>query len=498
MRREKCARVKNCCHSGGQRFFSICTTSESMAPGDGIGQDKDEDDPRCDFCGTCKLPMAEANRLSPFQNQRCYQRLILGHRRRTEEPVYRDLPAGNLDRIRMGIRTDPLQQGFDGDGETRFPVRAHDEAAFFAPEQSVVLASVSVLRDSTAARAPLGRMVGINSAQRNIVVETSGFKNSSENIQRNRQDFLVELSSFRLKSAQLLNGNIGIELYRKANYFSYHLPNVGIDKVSLSVPHFLEFLQGSERLEHGASLCKVNLGWPDMLAKITLFHYLSFRSENRVREILVVDVYPNHVAPSQRLFLFREICTDFEGWRQTKSLASPSLLDQGFESDKIQILLDRNRESVSWIHSQLDEEKLSGLERLAVSWLVELYSCSIDIVASFLLPPDGASNVANYLAVEAASLLALFSNSFPEIIEAAIFRSLTDEKISLLGGLPFKFVEAFLFMLSCLYLEKHSPFHPNARTRNALHGLFVNSSLLPAPKGTGFPLGDVTMKERER
>jgi hypothetical protein len=433
-----------------------------------------------------KLPMSEANGLSPFQNYRSYQRLILGHRRRTEEPVYWDSPAGNLDRIRMGIRIDPLQQGFDGDGETRFPVRVHDEAAFFAPEQSVVLASVSVLRDCTAARAPLGRMVGINSAQRNTVVETSGFKNSSENIRRNRQDFLVELSSFRLKSAQLLNGNIGIELYRKTNYLSYHLPNVGIDKVSLSVLHSLEFLQGSERLEHGASLCKVNLGWPDLLPEITLFQYLSFRSENRVREILAVDVYPNHVAPSQHLFLFREICTDFEGWRKPKSLASPSILDQSFKSDKIQILLDRNRESVSWMHSQLDEEELSGLERLAVSWYVELYSGSTDITASFLFPPDGASKVANYLAVEAASLLDLFSNSFPEIIEAVILGSLRQEKISLQGRPLFKFAQAFLFMLSCLYLEKHSPLHPNARTRNAFNGLFVNSSLLPTLKGLGF------------
>ena len=96
----------------------------------------------------------------------------------------------------MGIRIDPLQQGFDGDGETRFPVRVHDEAAFFTPEQSVVLASVSVLRDCTAARAPLGRMVGINSAQRNIIVETSGFKNSSKNIQRDRQDFLLNFLPF--------------------------------------------------------------------------------------------------------------------------------------------------------------------------------------------------------------------------------------------------------------------------------------------------------------
>ncbi len=44
--------MKNCRHSGSQRFFSICTTSESTAPGDGRGRDKDEDDPRCDFCGT--------------------------------------------------------------------------------------------------------------------------------------------------------------------------------------------------------------------------------------------------------------------------------------------------------------------------------------------------------------------------------------------------------------------------------------------------------------
>jgi hypothetical protein len=44
--------MKNCRHSGGQRFFSICTTDESTISGDRRGRDKDEDDPRCDFCGT--------------------------------------------------------------------------------------------------------------------------------------------------------------------------------------------------------------------------------------------------------------------------------------------------------------------------------------------------------------------------------------------------------------------------------------------------------------
>jgi predicted transposase len=61
-------------------------------------------------------PMAEgeANGLSPFHNQRRHRQLTMGHRRRTEESVYWDSPIGNLDLVRMSIRTGPLQQGFDG------------------------------------------------------------------------------------------------------------------------------------------------------------------------------------------------------------------------------------------------------------------------------------------------------------------------------------------------------------------------------------------------
>jgi hypothetical protein len=205
------------------------------------------------------------------------------------------------------------------------------------------------------------------------------------------------------------------------------------------------------------------------VAKITLFQYLSFRSENRIRKVLVVDIDTKNIASLWYLLFLGKVSADFEGRGQTKSLASPSILDQGFKSDKIQILLDRNREPVSRIHPQLDEEELLCLERLVVSWLVELYSCSIDMVASFLLLPDGASNVANYLAVETAPLLDLFSNSFPEIIESVIFGSLGQNKISLLGRPVFKFIEAFLFMSGCLYLEKHSPFHPNARHPRSSH-----------------------------
>jgi myo-inositol 2-dehydrogenase/D-chiro-inositol 1-dehydrogenase len=61
-----------------------------------------EDDPKLSGGIFSKLPMSEDKGLSPFQNQRRYDQLIVEHRRRTIEPVYRYSPIGNLD-VRMGM-----------------------------------------------------------------------------------------------------------------------------------------------------------------------------------------------------------------------------------------------------------------------------------------------------------------------------------------------------------------------------------------------------------
>jgi hypothetical protein len=141
--------------------------------------------------------------------------LTLGHRRHlSKEPVYWDSPTGNLDRIRMGIRTGPLQQGFDGHSQTCFSIRVHDLVAFLASEKGIVLSIVSILRDSTVARTSFGRVIWINPVQRNAVVKTTGFEDPSENVRRNAQNLLVKPSFSGLESEKLFNRNVGVELAR--------------------------------------------------------------------------------------------------------------------------------------------------------------------------------------------------------------------------------------------------------------------------------------------
>jgi hypothetical protein len=414
-----------------------------------------------------KLPKAEAHGLSPFQNQRRHCHLILGHRRLTEEPVYWDSPPGNLNRIRMGIRIDSLQKGFDGHGQTRFPVSVHNQTAFFATEQRVVL-RMSILRDCTATRTPFGRVIGIQPVQRNIIVKTSRLENSSEKIQGDRQHLHVELSPLGLKPAQLLDGDVSIELSRQENYFSDHLPDVGIDEIPLAVAHLLELLQCPKRLEHRPAFGEMDLLRPDLLTEIALVQYLTFGSQRGVSEILVVDVDPDHITPPWQLFLFGKIRADFERWSQSKRLANPSVLDQRSESDKIQIPLDGHCDPVSWIQSKLDEEEFLGFECLAVAWNIKLDGRPIDSLACLLLSPDGASNVTYHLTVEATPPLCFQSDSFPEFVELGKLCALREKIVALNCSLFLKLGEAIPFEFGSYYLEENRPFHPKPRGSSLL------------------------------
>ena len=91
-------------------------------------------------------------------------------------------------------------------------------AAFFASEQGVIFPVVSILRDSTAARTPFGRVIWINPVQRNAVIEATSFENPSKDVQGNSQNLLVELSSFGFELREPFNGNVGVESGCKQDY----------------------------------------------------------------------------------------------------------------------------------------------------------------------------------------------------------------------------------------------------------------------------------------
>jgi hypothetical protein len=126
----------------------------------------------------------------------------------------------------MGIRINPLQQGFDGHSRASLPVRVDDKAALHAPEQGVVFPSCPFF-----ATAPFRPAIGINAVQRNAVVKTTGFEYPSENVGRNGQNVL-ELSSLGLKLGKPFNRYVGVEPARKEDYFPHQLPRVSVNKIS--------------------------------------------------------------------------------------------------------------------------------------------------------------------------------------------------------------------------------------------------------------------------
>jgi hypothetical protein len=350
---------------------------------------------------------------------------------------------------------------------------------------------VSTLRDSTAVRTPFGRAIGIDPVQLNAAVETAPFKNPSEYVRRNGQNFFVECPSLGLELREALDRNISIEPARKEDYLPDHLTQIRVNEVSLSVPHPLELLQSLQGPEHCSPLGEMYLCRPDVLAEITLLEYLAFSRQNGIGEILVVDVYSEYVLLVLNLsllfFLGQESC-DLKRRRQSVCLADPSLLQQGLESDKIQILLDRNRDPISRIHPKLNKEETSFcLECLAVSGEIELDCGAPDMLAFFLLVPNGSGNVADDLNVESTSLLCFHCNGLPKVVEFGMVGSLKEKTVSFGGGLFLKLGQKILFESGSHRLKENRSLHPNAgeRISQAITSVFP-SSLLPPLKGVGF------------
>ena len=236
----------------------------------------------------------------------------------------------------------------------------------------------------------------------------------------------------------------------------------------------------------------MNLPRPDLLTEIALLQYVTFWCENGIGKILVVDVHCKYILLFWlwlRYFILPlgEISAYLKRWCQTKGLADPSFLEQSLESNKIQILLDWNRGSISRIHPKLDKEETSlGLECLAVSRDIELDSCSLDMLTFLLLAPDRADNVAHRLNVEPTSLLCFHSDSMPIIVESGVLAANGNKTVGLGGSLFLKLGEKILFEPGCHCLEENRSFHPNAReNRSQTITYAFLSSLLPALKGLG-------------
>ena len=122
----------------------------------------------------------------------------------TQKSVYRDSPAGKLDKIRvvMHLRS-PLQQRFYSDGERSLSIAVYNHTTS-ATVQSVVRGKVSIV-NCTAVWAPLGGVVSINFFKRHVKHFGVRVEKLSEPCIRYPVDFLSSiLAYFTLRGSNIL------------------------------------------------------------------------------------------------------------------------------------------------------------------------------------------------------------------------------------------------------------------------------------------------------
>lgn len=313
----------------------------------------------------------------------------------TQESVYRDSPAGKLEEIGL-VRTTiiPLQQGFDSDSKARLPVGI-DHLSALALEQGIV--GTMPFPNSTAVGTPFARVPAINNVQMNMIIEASLLKDLPETEERDTHDGLVEPLAFGAEPPELLNCDVSVISVSDSYDFPDHLPEIGLDKVVLSVSCISEFSGGFEYLEQILPSHQLLPPCPDVPSEISLVENFAFGGHHADGKLPGVNVYSENILSVLDLdfFFLGEICNNLQTFSQSEGLASPAVLDEGLEPLVAPVMLDGNGCPVSGIHSKLNEEVGLGFECLAVSGNIELDRQPVDI-SGFLLPsvPDkGASDL---------------------------------------------------------------------------------------------------------
>lgn len=408
-----------------------------------------------------------------------------------EERVYGHSPAGNLD-VRMGIRTNPLQQGFCGYGQTRLPVAVDDEAAL-ASEQRIV-GGIMSLPHSTAARTPLGRVPAIDDVQRNTFVKTSLLKILPECVKRYSHHLSIEPLSLGTESFQILNYNISIMLQGKVSDVSHNFSDSVLHKVMLSCLGSIQLL-----LSRAASSIRIGAEkaltfehflapFPEILSEIYLAQDFSIGRQYCDCEAFGVDINPENVLPSgyDDIGLGKKR-DDLQVRSQSEGLACPAASEQPAEPVPIPIFPDRDCDPFSGAEAKFDERERFGLEPLAVARDIELHGHTIDSCTAFLFPPSASGEVADHLDVESSAPFGLGTDAVPEVVELCIPDSLREKSVCLQHGHFFKFGKNFLLEFGCYTLKKNRSLHPNARARKLQATTYgYLSSLLPPVNGVGF------------
>jgi hypothetical protein len=328
----------------------------------------------------------------------------------TQKPVYGDLVAGKLERSNLvRVMLVPHQQRFDGDSEACFSVAVHYLSAP-AFEQGVV-AAMPALSHSTAAATPFAGVVGINNVECDVLVEAPCLEVLSKLVERDAQDFPVELLRFGVEWFKVFYADVSIVSQSQVGDVSDNLANAVSDEVPLIVSDspelFPSVLAGcSDRLQPASMGHGTFSANPDVFPIVELLQNLTFWCEDGCSEAFAVYIDSDHIFAGRQLdLLVGEEGNDLSTGCESVCLTDPTTLNQGSVSLVVPILDNWNRNICFGFDTQRHEEPSFGVEGLAVAGNVE-FDCNVFefITLGF---DDTTLNVADDLTVEGGGLLDL-------------------------------------------------------------------------------------------
>jgi len=313
----------------------------------------------------------------------------------TQESVYWDSPLGKLKKI-SSVRNMiiPLQKGFYRNSKARLPVGVNDLPALFAFKERIVAGMP--FTNSTAVATPFTCvMIGINNIERDLFVEASAFEQLPEGIKRDSHNFFVEFFAFGAEPLKIFNSNIGVEsqshfgdasgdfsepVFNEVVFFVFEPFKV----LSCSTVSFVG--KGLQFFFSFKNLFSLN---PDVFSEIGLFENPAFWGENRNSKAFAVDIHSENVFSFREFgFFFGEVGNNLPITSQAICLTLPTAFNERTVSLQVPILLDWNRQTLSWIQSESYKEAGFSIEGFAVSGNIELNS---DLLNGCSLAPNNTS-----------------------------------------------------------------------------------------------------------
>jgi len=298
----------------------------------------------------------------------------------THESVYRDSPIGNLKTSLVRIMLS-LQQGFEGNSQTRFSIGVDYLPTVFATEQGIV--GRMSFSHSTAVGAPFTCVPTINYVQRNIIVKATLFKDGFELCKRNTHDASIESFSFGFEFGKIFNGNLGVKTGCKFDNLPDYLPKIGLYKIAFCGLELGEFSFGLEGLQYCPASHELFPSCPDMLSKIGLIENFARWGQDGDGKVLGIDVNSKDIFSWQSFTRLGKISDDLTVWQQSIGFASPSVRNQSGIPLEVPILFDWNRNSLTRNNSELNKEVGFCREGFAVARNVEFDTDCFDGLGVF-------------------------------------------------------------------------------------------------------------------